>query len=111
MTEKGGEMPTKEQLFEQANRMFHASGQGLADADALLVECRDIVDDDLQETFAVVFRLARDVPPVQGIYQLQNEAVGTLDLFLVPIRADEQGLYLEALFNRLKKKEPEEGVL
>lgn len=111
MTEKGGQIPTKEQWFGHANETFHASGQGLSDAKALLIECRDIVNDDVQETFALVFQMPPDVPAVQGIYQLQNETIGALDLFLVPIRADEQGLYLEALFNRLKEKEKQEGVL
>ena len=108
MSEKGGRTPTKQQLFEQSDRVFRASGNGLADVEALLTECRDIADDEFQETFALVFRLSPDVPPIQGTYVLQNEKIGALDLFLVPIRADEKGLYLEALFNRLKEREEKE---
>ena len=103
MTVESGQAPTKEQFFRQADRTFRASGPGLADVDALLVECREMVDSELQETFSLVFRVPADVPAVQGTYQLENEELGAVDLFLVPIRSDEQGLYLEALFNRLKQ--------
>jgi hypothetical protein len=46
--------------------------------------------------FALLF--ACPVPAPQGTYALQHEALGQLDVFLVPIRQDGAGVHLEAIF-------------
>jgi hypothetical protein len=35
------------------------------------------------------------------MFRLEHDKIGAIDLFLVPVRKDEQGLYYEAVFNRL----------
>jgi hypothetical protein len=35
----------------------------------------------------------------QGIYKLENEKLGALEIFLVPIGPDEKGMRYEAIFN------------
>lgn len=51
-----------------------------------------------REPFSVVFRgpLATFLP--QRIYRLENEAMGTLDIFIVPIARDAAGFRYEAVF-------------
>jgi hypothetical protein len=46
--------------------------------------------------FALLF--ASPVPAPQGTYTLQHEALGKLEIFLVPIRQDGAGVHLEAIF-------------
>jgi hypothetical protein len=48
--------------------------------------------------FSVVFRGPRGLFLPQRIYRLEHEAMGTLDLFLVPIEPDPQGARFEAVF-------------
>jgi hypothetical protein len=52
------------------------------------------------ESFALHLRL-----PVaafeQGIYAIEHDAIGAIDLFLVPIGATPEGILCEAVFNRL----------
>jgi hypothetical protein len=48
--------------------------------------------------FAVVFRGPLDPFLPQGIHRLENDALGSLDLFLVPIGPDEAGMRYEAVF-------------
>jgi Domain of unknown function (DUF6916) len=55
-----------------------------------------------QERFSAVFRGPRDRRLQQGLYQLQHHQLGALDLFLVPVGQDHDGLYYEAVFNRLR---------
>ena len=56
-----------------------------------------------QERFSLVFRGPRDTLLQQGIYQVQHNQLGALELFLVPVGQDHEGLYYEAVFNRLSR--------
>jgi len=49
--------------------------------------------------FSVVFRSARPGHLPQGIYRLDHERMGTLELFLVPIGPRDGGMCYEAVFN------------
>jgi hypothetical protein len=55
-----------------------------------------------QERFSLVFRGPRDTMLQQGTYQLQHNQLGVLELFLVPVGQDHEGLYFEAVFNRFR---------
>jgi hypothetical protein len=56
-----------------------------------------------QERFSLVFRGPRDRLLQQGMYELQHRHLGALALFLVPVGRDHEGLYYEAVFNRLRR--------
>ena len=49
--------------------------------------------------FSVVFRAPPGTPLPQRIYRLQHSELGTLDLFLVPIGPDADGMCYEAVFS------------
>jgi hypothetical protein len=53
------------------------------------------------EAFALVFRVAAEHAPGQGIYELEHPALGVFELFLVPLGATPEGVRLEAVFNRV----------
>jgi hypothetical protein len=57
-----------------------------------------------QDRFSLVFRGPETPFLVQRIYCFEHDQMGALDLFIVPIARDEDGLYYEAVFNRLVKK-------
>ena len=40
-----------------------------------------------------------DVMLPQGTYKVEHEKLGTLEIFLVPIGPDKEGLCYEAIFN------------
>ena len=48
--------------------------------------------------FVIVFQTFEDSPLPQGTHQLHHEKLGSLQLFLVPIRPSEHGGRLEAVF-------------
>lgn len=54
-----------------------------------------------QESFSVYFRGPADRGVPQGTYPLENNRLGRLEIFIVPIARDEKGFRYEALFNRL----------
>jgi hypothetical protein len=49
--------------------------------------------------FSLVFRSSSQGHLPQGIYRLDHEAMGAMDLFLVPIGPREGGMCYEAVFN------------
>lgn len=51
-------------------------------------------------SFSLVFCAPGHEFTAQATYPLYHEELGTLDVFLVPIRHDRRGLYYEAVFNR-----------
>jgi hypothetical protein len=53
----------------------------------------------LREPFSLIFRSHADFYLPQRIYQLEHIALGTLEIFLVPIEPDEHGMRYEAVFN------------
>lgn len=55
--------------------------------------------------FAIVFRSAGSSVLPQQIYSLENEAMGEMKLFLVPVgMGQEDSVLYEAVFNRAVKK-------
>ena len=55
-----------------------------------------------QEQYVLLFRAPLEAPPFQSIFQLEHAELGAGALFLVPIRRDQNGLYYEATFNRMR---------
>jgi len=51
------------------------------------------------EPFSAFFRGPREVILPQAIYSLEHERLGALEIFLVPIGPDSQGMGYEAVFN------------
>jgi len=51
------------------------------------------------EPFTLLFRGPQEPRLAQGIHRLEHELLGTLEIFLVPVRPDEGGPLYEAVFN------------
>lgn len=54
-----------------------------------------------QEQFSIVFRGPGDVFLNQRTYRMEHPQMGVFDLFLVPIKRDQDGFYYEACFARM----------
>lgn len=101
MSEPQNVLPTKEQFTEQLNSVFRADlGEGRS-MDLLLFKLDSGVSTPIQEAYSLMFRAPVDAPPAQNVYTLEHEKLGKMDLFLVPVKKKEDGLYYEAVFNHL----------
>ena len=67
-----------------------------------LIEVSELKLYPQQEEFSIVFRGPLDMFLDQGIQPFTHEQMGQFELFLVPIKRDEQGFYYEAIFNRIR---------
>jgi hypothetical protein len=54
------------------------------------------------ERFSLLFRGALDLFLPQGTYRMEHEQLGGVEIFVVPVRKDGEGIYYEAVFNRVK---------
>jgi Domain of unknown function (DUF6916) len=53
----------------------------------------------MREPFSLIFRSGLPVVLPQRLYPLKHEALGKLDIFIVPIGRDLQGTVYQAVFN------------
>ena len=94
-------LPGKAEFKAELNAGFRATGERGSEFDLKLIEVDGHISDERQENFSLLFRAPITMPPEQGIYQMTNETLGELDIFIVPIRNDDDGLYFQAVFNQL----------
>lgn len=86
---------------ENVNSKFLIFPEGSEALEAELVEFKEIDQSPRQEQFSVMFRGPLNAFLTQGIYRMEHDKIGTFNIFLVPIRKEQDGLYYEAAFNRL----------
>lgn len=101
MSDVAEKLPTKEEFSLHSEVVFHAEAGEGEGFDLSLLEVDEVISNEVQESFSLLFRAPGDAPPVQGIYRLEHAGLGKMDLFLVPVKKDESGLYYEAVFNNL----------
>ena len=97
-------LPTYDEFTAQLNSRFRLHIDSDNSVDAFLVESNSVVTNEVQQGFSLMFRAPSEAPPVQNTYRLEHERLGAMDLFLVPVRKDDDGLYYEAIFSHLLKK-------
>ena len=69
-----------------------------------LVEVSEVQSSGGSETFSVVFRGPSAAPLPQATYQFRQDNASALDLFIVPIGVDKDGVRYEAVFNSLTQE-------
>lgn len=94
---------TMASLSEQLHTKFRLAVEAGQVIEVELVEVQAEGDVAGQtERFSAVFRSALDTYLAQRTYAFEHEALGSFELFIVPIRKDDAGFYYEAVFNRVK---------
>jgi hypothetical protein len=66
-----------------------------------LISVKDVGSSERQKQFSLRFLGPSEAPISQGIYRVDHDTLGALDLFLVPIGRDDSGVTYEAVFNRV----------
>lgn len=92
---------THEAFTHQAGTKFQVQVEGNRGVELELTEISELKRNPRQEEFAIVFRGPLDAFLGQGIRLFTHNELGQFEMFIVPIRQDEQGFYYEAVFNRI----------
>jgi hypothetical protein len=93
---------TRDTFARQLNSRFRVERNGAGAVTLELVEAGEVRSSGRSETFSILFRGPPDVFLPQAIYRFEHDAIGAFDLFIVPIRRDQDGVCYESLFNRLR---------
>ena len=95
------ETVTKEMFDENLNTGFRILLEGNVTLELKLIEVKPGRSTPRQEQFSLLFQGPHEIQLHQGVFRLEHKKMRALDLFLVPVRKDEQAYYYEAVFNRL----------
>lgn len=92
----------KEDFDGCLNQTFRIHVEGRDPIETELVEVSGLPshddDPDRRQPFSLVFRGPKDAPLEQGIFRIENDTLGRLDLFLVTNGPDKEGMRHEAVF-------------
>ena len=95
---------THETFSQHVNSNFRVQLDENTGVEVELVEVSELKLYPRQEEFAIVFRGPLNAFLGQGVGYFKHEQMGDFEIFIVPIRQDEQGVYYEAIFNRLREQ-------
>src|SRR5687768_14520216 len=70
-----------------------------------LVEVTALKERPGLRSFSILFRVPKGFVVEQGLYDLEHESLGALQLFLVPVAETPEGIELEAVFNFVREDE------
>jgi len=91
-----------ETFAAQVNTPFRLKPAETSGVELRLVEANDF-STPRQEMFSLQFRGPREPFLPQGIYSMEHDQLGPLDMFIVPIGRDESGYRYEAIYNRVRE--------
>ncbi len=94
---------THQAFLERLDDEFRLHAEGMEPVELTLTQVGDLKKTKSQEIFSIVFRGPSGAVLPQRIYRLEHETMGAFDLFLVPIEKNKEGIFYEAVFNRLIK--------
>ena len=94
---------THEEFSKHANTKFQVQVDENTHVELELTAISELKLYPQQEEFALEFRGPSDMFLGQGVRNFTHDQMGQFELFIVPIKQDEQGFYYEAVFNRLRQ--------
>ena len=94
------ELPTRDDFAGHLNTKFRIFFRPEEATEVELTEVTKLRQKPRYEAFAVTFLAPNETPPEQALYKVEHDALGTMELFLVPFEQNEHGLSFEAVFNQ-----------
>jgi|SRR5215213_29143 len=95
---------THQAFTQHANTQFQVQVDENTAVPLELTEISEVKLYPHQEQFAILFRGPSDMFLGQGSRYFTHDQMGQFELFIVPTKQDEHGVYYEAVFNRLREQ-------
>ena len=70
-----------------------------------LIEVSPLKKSARTEAFSLLFQMPPEFVLLQGNYDFEHEKIGSGEIFIVPIESSADGIFFEAVFNRLIKQD------
>ena len=93
---------THDEFSKNLNTKFQVQIDENSPVELELIKVSELKVYPQQEEFAIEFRGPLDLFLNQGIFIFKHEQIGEFEIFIVPIRKDDQGFKYEAVFNRVR---------
>ena len=94
---------THEVFSQHVNSEFHVRVNEDVAVELDLISVSELKVYPRQEEFSMIFRGPLNIFLGQGVHDFKHDQMGEFELFIVPIRQDQQGFYYEAIFNRVRE--------
>ena len=104
MSEVLVQLPTHADFAAAANSGFVATFGDGSQTGLSLVNVSSLNENGVTRSFSLMFRAPGEVSAEQNTYRLSHPELGEMDIFLVPVKRDAEGLYFESVFNQLVAK-------
>lgn len=98
---------THEEFSKHPNTKFQVEVDENTRVELELIAISELKLYPQQEEFTLEFRGPVDVFLGQGIRNFTHDQMGQFELFIVPVKQDEQGFYYEVIFNRIREQSVE----
>src|SRR5262249_14892857 len=95
--------PDSKSFAENLHSVFRMLLPEGASLNLELIEVAEQNNSPQLEQFSVTFRGPLTPVCPQQIYKLEHERLGTMELFLVPLGPEKEGMLYQSCFNRLRK--------
>jgi hypothetical protein len=95
------QLPSQAEFAAALNSNFSVRAEGVSPAQFTLIECNDVIATERQHCYSLLFRGPVEQLPIQALFTLENDQLGEMQLLLVPVKRDEDGVYFEAVMNHL----------
>jgi hypothetical protein len=92
-------LPTNEQFAAQTGSTFAVNFGPESIVEMKLVEVHENKRNERLVAFSLLFVAPPDTPVSQDLFPVEHPVLGTMELFLVPVGGDDQGIKYEAVFN------------
>jgi hypothetical protein len=94
---------THDEFSKHANTTFQVQVDENTNVELNLVSITELKLYPRQEEFTLEFRGPLNTFLGQGIRNFTHDQMGQFELFIVPVKQDEQGFYYEVVFNRIRE--------
>jgi hypothetical protein len=95
------ELMKRDDFARHLNTRFLVRLEGEPTRELELIEAKQTILNEWQDEFSLLFRSADANAFDQGTYRVTHEGLGELDIFLVPIKRDKDGIIYQAVYNLL----------
>ena len=97
----------RERFAAELGTKFVLKADDGATIDVELIEVSEVKERPRQLSFSMLFQVPDSHTVDQGLYDLEHDNLGAMQLFLVPIVPPSDGKVLEAVINQLRESTPE----
>lgn len=95
----------RDMFVETKGSQFKLTAGGGQTVDIELIEISDLKESQYQQSFSLLFLLPETYTAEQGLFDIEHEQLGAMQLFLAPVGIDNGRLQMEAVFNLLREKD------